>query len=153
MKMFYRTLLLGGLLVLCGHSSVKQEKGNIDLLRQEFRFPNDSARTKLWWFHGETETTKEGITADLEAFKQAGIGGVVYYDQVHGKGADASPVFSKDWWEKLIFSASEAKRLGLTFEVNVSNGYVAGGPWITKKLCMQKVVASDTVVSLSLIHI
>ena len=72
MKMFYRTLLLGGLLVLCGHSSVKQEKGNIDLLRQEFRFPNDSARTKLWWFHGETETTKEGITADLEAFKQAG---------------------------------------------------------------------------------
>lgn len=147
MKMFYRTLLLGGLLVLCGHSSVKQEKGNIDLLRQEFRFPNDSARTKLWWFHGETETTKEGITADLEAFKQAGIGGVVYYDQVHGKGADASPVFSKDWWEKLIFSVSEAKRLGLTFEVNVSNGYVAGGPWITKKLSMQKVVASDTVVS------
>ena len=73
MKMFYRTLLLGGLLVLCGHSSVKQEKGNIDLLRQEFRFPNDSARTKLWWFHGETETTKEGITADLEAFKQAGV--------------------------------------------------------------------------------
>lgn len=45
------------------------------------------------------------------------------------------------------FSASEAKRLGLTFEVNVSNGYVAGGPWITKKLSMQKVVASDTVVS------
>lgn len=87
--------MLGGLLVLCGHSSVKQEKGNIDLLRQEFRFPNDSARTKLWWFHGETETTKEGITADLEAFKQAGIGGVVYYDQVHGKGADASPVFRK----------------------------------------------------------
>lgn len=46
------------------------------------------------------------------------------------------------FFERLVgatdFSASEAKRLGLTFEVNVSNGYVAGGPWITKKLSMQR---------------
>ena len=46
-----------------------------------------------------------------------------------------------------FFRHPRLKRLGLTFEVNVSNGYVAGGPWITKKLSMQKVVASDTVVS------
>ena len=48
----------------------------------------DSTRTKTWWFHGETETTKEGITADLEAFKKAGkdkknpfTGKTVPYDQ------------------------------------------------------------------------
>ena len=52
---------------------------------EEFSHPVDSTRTKVWWFHGETETTREGITADLEAYKRAGIGGVVYYDQVHGK--------------------------------------------------------------------
>ena len=34
----------------------------------------------VWWFFGETPTTREGITADLEAFKQQGVGGVVYYD-------------------------------------------------------------------------
>lgn len=50
-----------------------------------FDNPQDSTRTKVWWFHGETETTKEGITAELEAFKNAGVGGVVYYDQSHGK--------------------------------------------------------------------
>ena len=44
---------------------------------QVFHTPKDSCRTKVWWFHGETETTREGITADLEAFKRAGIGGVV----------------------------------------------------------------------------
>lgn len=49
---------------------------------EEFSHPVDSTRTKVWWFHGETETTREGITADLEAYKRAGIGGVVYYDQV-----------------------------------------------------------------------
>lgn len=43
----------------------------------------------MWWFLGETETTREGITADLEAFKEAGVGCVVYYDQVHGKGEGA----------------------------------------------------------------
>lgn len=36
----------------------------------EFSNPADSARTKVWWFHGETETTREGITADLEAYKR-----------------------------------------------------------------------------------
>ena len=34
---------------------------------EEFSHPVDSTRTKVWWFHGETETTREGITADLEA--------------------------------------------------------------------------------------
>ena len=43
---------------------------------ESFRAPADSARTKVWWFHGETPTTREGITADLEAYKAAGIGGV-----------------------------------------------------------------------------
>ena len=49
-------------------------------LAHGFDHPQDSARTKVWWFHGETIGTHEGITADLESFKQQGVGGVVYYD-------------------------------------------------------------------------
>lgn len=48
-----------------------------DALWQRFVSPSDEARTKVWWFHGETETTEEGIDADLEAFKEKGVGGVV----------------------------------------------------------------------------
>ena len=55
---------------------------------EEFSHPVDSTRTKVWWFHGETETTREGITADLEAYKRAGIGGVVYYDPGSWKGGE-----------------------------------------------------------------
>lgn len=40
-----------------------------------FEHPQDSARTKVWWFHGETETTRAGITADLEAYRKQGVGG------------------------------------------------------------------------------
>ena len=51
-------------------------------LAEGFDHPQDIALTKVWWFFGETETTREGITADLEAFKEAGVCGVIYYDQV-----------------------------------------------------------------------
>lgn len=110
-----------------------------------FSVPPDSTRTKVWWFHGETETTREGITADLEAFRRAGVGGVVYYDQVHNKKTPgALRALSPGWWEMLVFSAREAERLGLSFECHVSNGYVAGGPWITPELGMQMLLATDT---------
>lgn len=77
-----------------------------------FDHPQDSARTKVWWFHGETAATHEGITADLKAFRWVGVGGVVYYDQVHGNGEGAFAVFSPEWWDELIFSSQEARRLG-----------------------------------------
>lgn len=115
-----------------------------DWLYEGFLIPQDTARTKVWWFHGETEGTHEGITADLEAFRQAGVGGVVYYDQVHGSGEGAAKVFSPEWWDEIVFSAQEAQRLGLSFEVNASNGYVAGGKWITPEKSMQRLDSHDT---------
>lgn len=122
-------------------------KTSLEKIRSEFTHGSDAARTKLWWFHGETETTKEGITADLEAFKREGVGGVVYYDQQHGKGENALAAFSLTWWDMFRFAASEAKRLGLTFETHLSNGYVSGGPWITEDLSMQRLDAVDTLVN------
>lgn len=124
-------------------SSCRPSRFGLDDVYAEFCDVPDSARTKVWWFHGETPTTREGITADLEAFKQAGVGGVVYYDQVHGKALGADSVFSDAWWDALIFSAREAKRLGLTFEISLSNGYVAGGPWITKEMSMKRLCYSE----------
>lgn len=111
-----------------------------------FTHIQDSTRTKVWWFHGETETTKEGITADLEAFKRVGVGGVVYYDQSHGEATKALPAFSLEWWKMLRFSVEEAKRLAITFEVHISNGYVAGGPWINYENSMKRLTATERIV-------
>ena len=120
---------------------------SVDSLWSRFVRPGDEARTKVWWFHGETAATREGITADLEAFRDKGVGGVVYYDQVHGKGDLASAVFSPEWWADLKFAASEARRLGLGFELNISNGYVAGGPWITPENAMRRITYDDTLIT------
>ena len=110
-----------------------------------FVSPPDSTRTKLWWFHGETETTEEGIDADLDAFKSNGIGGVVFYDQVHSTGNGAFPSMSGSWWKMLRHAAIKARDLGMTFEVAASNGYVAGGPWITPGLGMKRTEIIDTI--------
>jgi hypothetical protein len=99
----------------------------------------DAARTKTWWFFGDTTITHEGILTDLKEFKKKGIGGVVYYDQIHGKGTAAPSPFTPQWWSDLKFAAQAAKNEGLTFEINISNGYVAGGPWITPELSMQMI--------------
>ena len=136
---FWIAICLCGLLL----SSCRPSRFGLDDVYAEFCDVPDSARTKVWWFHGETPTTLEGITADLEAFKQAGVGGVVYYDQVHGKALGADSVFSDAWWNALIFLAREAQRLGLTFEISLSNGYVAGGPWITKEMSMKRLCYSE----------
>lgn len=47
-------------------------------------------------------------------------------------------MFSPEWWDELVFSSQEARRLGLSFETNASNGYVAGGRWITPDKGMQR---------------
>ena len=141
-KCYFFILLLTFLYGCRNHSQLSGWKETL----YGFEHPQDSTRTKVWWFHGETETTREGITADLEAYKRAGVGGVVYYDQVHGKGEHALSAFSAEWWEMLLFASQEAKRLGLTFEVHASNGYVAGGPWITPELGMQRLTTIDTIV-------
>lgn len=116
-------------------------------LKRLLASPQDTCRTKVWWFHGETVTTKEGISADLEAFKNAGIGGVVFYDQVHGNGKEALNALSPEWWHALKDAAAECNRLGLTFESHLSDGYVGGGPWITPEISMKRLVTTQAVIS------
>ena len=117
---------------------------------QLWRNPTNDYRMKTWWFFGYEHTTDEGITADLEALKDAGFGGVVYYDQQHAKDASAlgaEDAFSNEWWHHLRFAAAEAKRCGLSFELNISNGYCAGGRWIDPAHAMQRVAAAEMVIA------
>lgn len=118
-----------------------------NLLWQRFSTPAPDTRTKVWWFHGETESTKEGMDADLREFRDKGIGGVVWYDQVHSPAAGAAGSMTPEWWESLKYAARRAAGEGLSFEVALSNGYVAGGPWITPELAMKRTAWVDTLIT------
>ena len=109
----------------------------------------DNQHTKPWvfWYWIKGGYSKEGITADLEAMKQAGIGGA-YLMPIQGIPnpplyTPSTAQLSPRWWELVKFSLTEADRLGLKIGMHVSDGFaLAGGPWITPELSMQKVVSS-----------
>ena len=108
---------------------------------------NESAKPWVFWYWVQAGVSKAGITADLEAMKTNGIGGA-YLMSIKGPGKDSiyrPPVvqLTPQWWEMVKFAMDEAKRLDLKLGMHVSDGFaLAGGPWITPALSMQKVVSS-----------
>ena len=120
-------------------------------LRDQFLSPSDEAKPWTFWYWMYGAVSKEGITADLEAMKRAGLGGTYLMPikgihegaQYDGKAQQLTP----EWWEMVRFSMEEADRLGLKLGMHICDGFaLAGGPWITPKESMQKVVWSDTIV-------
>lgn len=129
--------LLTCLLTLAGTISVSA------LETESFKTPPTAAKPTCWWFWGETVTTDHGITQDLEAMKRVGWGGVVLYEQVFTDRPDAYKSLSPEFMARVRFAAAECARLGLSLELNVGPGYVAGGPWITPELGLQRLVSSE----------
>jgi hypothetical protein len=97
-----------------------------------------------YWLHGSV--SKKGITADLEAMQKVGLGGAYLMfikDTSSVKINYATQVrqLSPAWFELVAFAMKEAKRLHLQLGLHVSDGFaLAGGPWITPALSMQKIV-------------
>lgn len=110
---------------------------------ESFKTPPAAAKPTIWWFWGESVTTDHGITQDLEALKRVGYGGVVIYEQVFSDPPDALKSLSPEFMARVRFAAAECARLGLSLEFNVGPGYVAGGPWITPELGLQRLVSSE----------
>ena len=114
-------------------------------LEQGFLHPPDSARPWVYWFPLDGNISSNGITADLEAMKRVGIGGVLYMET--DQGAPKGPArFGGPLWRDLFkHICAEASRLGLEVNMNNDAGWCgSGGPWITPELSMQKVVWTET---------
>src|SRR5690349_9004718 len=116
---------------------------------KNFANPPASARPWVFWYWMNAAVSKKGITADLEAMKQVGIAGA-YLMPI--KDTTSPPQFlpaarqlSPEWWALVKFAMQEAKRLNIKLAMHVSDGFaLAGGPWITPELSMQKLVWTKT---------
>lgn len=116
-------------------------------LENTFKNPPASAAPWVFWYWLQASVSKVGITADLQAMKDAGIGGA-YLMPIKGP---ANPPFmdsvvvqlTPQWWDMIRYTFKEARRIGVKLGLHVSDGFaLAGGPWITPDLSMQKVVWS-----------
>jgi len=131
------------LLAVCA-CGVTPRAGARDRLEQEFRDPPAAARPWVYWFWLNSNITREGITADLEAMARAGIGGVLIMEV--DQGAPVGPVafMGPEWRGLFRHVVTEAQRLGIEVNLNNDAGWNgSGGPWVTPELSMQRLVWTE----------
>ncbi|PXV64730.1 F5/8 type C domain-containing protein [Dysgonomonas alginatilytica] len=116
-------------------------------LRKLWTSPPEKSKSWVFWYWMQGAVSKEGITADIEAMKEIGIAGA-YLMPIKGvpEKPFVTPIveqLSPLWWEMVEFAFKEADRVGVKIGFHICDGFaLAGGPWITPELSMQKVVWS-----------
>lgn len=124
-----------------------------ELAREFVTQPQRQYRPYVWWHWMGSNFSKEGITKDLEAMADAGIGGATIFNLASAVQESHKPVGNNPWpeqtyrskayWEALRHAAAEARRLGLKIGIQNTPGYsTTGGPWIDERRGMQTVVAT-----------
>ena len=129
----------------CNNAQQTQASTQID------RSAGDDAKPWVFWYWMHGAVTKQAITADLEAMKQAGLGGAYIFAI---RDVPNPPLYkpsyrtmTPEWWGMVKHAMSTADSLGLYLGMNSCDGFTcAGGPWITPEMSMQKVVWADTIV-------
>ena len=115
---------------------------------EAFKNPPNSAKPHTWWHWVNGNISKQGITKDLEALKEVGIGGIQMFNidwATPFGGVEYNSPKSHDMFK---YTFAEAERLGLEVAVNSSSGWSStGGPWVTPENSMKMMVWSETQIS------
>ena len=140
-------LAVSGLIVSCWLSIqvcfAQQLKGN-DPLLQNFTAPDQAARPRVWWHWMNGNITKEGIRKDLLWMHRSGIGGFQNFDA----GMITPQIVAKrlvymtpEWKDAFRYATTLADSLNLEMAIAGSPGWSeSGGPWVTPKDGMKKLV-------------
>ena len=119
-----------------------------DPLEPGFLSPPESAKPQTWWHWMNGNITKAGITADLEAMKQIGLGGATIVNVDCSIPRGDVPFMSPEWRKDFKFAVEEANRLGLKLCVENCAGWSSsGGPWNTVTNAMQRLTSSEVTVT------
>ncbi len=143
---------LASVVLLAVACSSTASPAQVSTLEAGFRSPPREARPWVFWYWMQASVSREGITADLEAMQQVGIAGA-YLMPIKGPAVPpllTPPVeqLTPAWWDMVRHAFAEADRLGIELGMHACDGFaVAGGPWITPELSMQKVVWEATQVT------
>ena len=124
-------------------------------LAKTFQAPPESARPWVYWFWMNGNITREGITADLEAMHEVGIGGCLIMHvklgdigeyKLGNMPPDGPVTFMSDEFRELFRHAvAEAGRLGMKIDMNNADGFTgSGGPWVPVEKSMKKLVWTET---------
>ena len=84
-----------------------------------------------WWWPG-SGVDAASLTAELTAFRDAGLGGVEVTPIYGAKGYESRYLdfLSPKWMQMLEHTGREAKRLGMGVDMATGTGWPFGGPWV-----------------------
>ncbi|WP_028664980.1 glycosyl hydrolase [Runella zeae] len=144
MHLFSRFYFIVSYLLLISLTSSGQSH-----LKEIFLNPPQEARTRGYWIWGHGTFDYTRITEELEAFKKMGMAGVDIFDMGIADAQNVIPsgpaFMSDEMLDGIVFALQEAKRLGLSIGLSVSNGWNAGGDWTTyDEMSMHLLFRKDT---------
>ena len=145
-KIYLATMTTALVLLSCGGIR-KGFNQKFDQMVQSFQNPTDANSLWCYWYWIGDDISKEGITKDLEAMKEAGIG-AAFIGNVNPEEKDGKvPMLSEEWWEHMVHAVNEGKRIGVDIgSFNCPGWSMSGGPWITADKAMRHIVYSETTV-------
>ncbi|MBW2573521.1 MAG: Tat pathway signal protein, partial [Deltaproteobacteria bacterium] len=108
---------------------------------EDFKNPPNSAKPHTWWHWVDGHVSKEGITKDMEAWKEVGIGGFQHFSIGWKIPFGGTEYHSPEFHEYMAHAMSEAERLGLEAGFHSASGWsCTGGPWIKPEHSMKMIV-------------
>jgi hypothetical protein len=136
--------MAGGIVFSCSDSEEKR----IALLEAGFKNPPSSARPGVYWYFMDGNFSKQAVTKDLEAMKQAGIGHVLFLEVNVGIPRGKVDFLSDEWQDLFAFMVHECERFDIGITLGIGPGWTgSGGPWVKGEESMQHLVYSSTDVS------
>src|ERR1051325_4251025 len=104
MRVLYKKswFLLGGIgvgifVVLVAFQERQHPAAVLQTLRAQFLHPPEDARPGVYWYFMDGNLSKAGMTADLEAMKQEGIGSVLFLEVNVGVPRGKVGFLSEEW--------------------------------------------------------
>ena len=145
-------VLIIAFLAYCCESTVKRSSAETDPVKI-FNTPPESAKPGVLWMWMGSNITREGITKDLEALKDAGFNRTTMFHlsdittslsvEIGNRPGPEIISHTKRWWDMVRFAAEESLRLGMDFGIHNCPGYeTSGGTWITPGHSMQDLIWS-----------
>ncbi|MFA7370043.1 MAG: glycosyl hydrolase, partial [Kiritimatiellales bacterium] len=135
--------------IMAGAFITSSLAADFQTLEREFITPPDACKPRVFFFFENEVMDQPGITADLEALKSVGVGGLIVFAEYRtGMKAGKVAMFSKEYDAGMQHLLKEAERLGLLVSLfNCPGSSTAGGPWNSVEQSMKQFVWSETTVA------
>lgn len=113
-------------------------------LQEGFIVPHDTNNVWCYYYWINDDISKVGVTKDMEAMKEFGIGGILIGNINPALTDGRVPLFSDEWWDVSIHAVNEGHRLGIEVGFfNCPGWSQSGGPWISHDKAMRYLIYTE----------